>query len=246
MKNVSSKIIFYLILLSTIIAKAEVGPSHYYGAWTTEFEIDGELYECTKTYTPTYFIYGIYAKKDNSFYAAGGGSWVITKKGISETFEFNSIDSSLVGTTMVITINNHESEPLVTQTKVSGVVTKVVWMRLDKGESPLFGAWRITERERNGTMSKMTMGPRKTMKVLSGSRFQWAAYNVETKQFMGTGGGTFTAKDGKYTENIGFFSRDNSRVGAKLDFDYEIDGNEWHHKGLSSKGQPIYEIWTKQ
>ena len=91
MKNISSQVTFYLILLSAIIAKAEVGPSHYYGAWTTEFEIDGELYEGIKTYTPTYFIYGIYAKKDNSFYAAGGGSWVITKKGISETFEFNSI-----------------------------------------------------------------------------------------------------------------------------------------------------------
>jgi hypothetical protein len=247
MKNVSYNIVFCLILLSSIMAKAQVEPSHYYGAWTTEIEIDGELYECIKTYTPTYFIYGVYAKKDNSFYSAGGGSWVITKKGITETYEFNSMDSSSVGTTVGVIINNHESEPLITHTKVGGVVdTKVVWMRLDKEESPLFGAWRITDRERNGTMSKMKMGPRKTYKVLSGTRFQWAAYNVETKQFMGTGGGTYTAKDGKYTENIGFFSRDNSRVGATLGFDYEIDGNEWHHKGLSSKGQPIYEIWTKQ
>ena len=28
--------------------------------------------------------------------------------------------------------------------------------------------------------------------------------------------------DGKYTENIEFFSRDNNRVGASLSFDYEI------------------------
>ena len=26
------------------------------------------------------------------------------------------------------------------------------------------------------------------MKILSGSRFQWIAYNTETRQFMGTGG----------------------------------------------------------
>jgi hypothetical protein len=79
---------------------------------------------------------------------------------------------------------------------------------------------------------------------LSGTRFQWIAYNTETRQFMGTGGGTYSTKDGKYTENIDFFSRDNSRVGASLQFDFELKDNDWHHKGLSSKGDPIYEIWS--
>ena len=82
------------------------------------------------------------------------------------------------------------------------------------------------------------------MKILSGTRFQWIAFNTETKEFMGTGGGTYSTVDGKYTENIDFFSRDNSRVGASLEFDYELNGDEWHHKGLSNKGDPIYEIWN--
>ena len=43
------------------------------------------------------------------------------------------------------------------------------------------------------------------MKILTGSRFQWIAYNTETKQFFGTGGGSYTAKNGVYTENIEFF-----------------------------------------
>ncbi|MEM8527706.1 MAG: hypothetical protein AAGG68_23895, partial [Bacteroidota bacterium] len=64
-----------------------------------------------------------------------------------------------------------------------------------------------------------------------------------TKQFLGTGGGTYTAKDGKYVEHITFFSRDDSRVGASLAFDYEVIDGNWHHRGLSSKGKPIYEIW---
>ena len=82
------------------------------------------------------------------------------------------------------------------------------------------------------------------MKILSGTRFQWIAYNTETKEFMGSGGGTYTTKEGKYTENIEFFSRDDSRVGASLQFDYELKDGDWHHSGLSSKGQPIYEIWS--
>ena len=70
------------------------------------------------------------------------------------------------------------------------------------------------------------------------------AYNTETKQFMGTGGGTYTARDKEYTENIEFFSRDSSRVGASLSFEFDVENGEWHHKGLSSKGDPIHEIWT--
>ena len=93
-------------------------------------------------------------------------------------------------------------------------------------------------------MRTMQMGPRKTFKVCSGTRFQWAAYNVETKQFSGTGGGTYTFKDGKYTENIKFFSRDNSRVGMSLEFDFELNEGKWHHKGYSSKGDPMHEVWS--
>jgi hypothetical protein len=51
--------------------------------------------------------------------------------------------------------------------------------------------------------------------------------------------------NGKYTENILFFSRDNSRVGAQLTFDGKIEDGNWHHSGLSSKGDPIYEIWSR-
>jgi hypothetical protein len=52
--------------------------------------------------------------------------------------------------------------------------------------------------------------------------------------------------DGKYTEKIEFFSRDNNRVGAELSFEAEVKGKEWIHSGKSSKGDPIKEIWTLQ
>jgi hypothetical protein len=99
----------------------------------------------------------------------------------------------------------------------------------------------------NGEIKWRTPGVRKTMKILSGTKFQWIAYNTETKEFFGTGGGSYTTTpDGKYTENIEFFSRDNSRVGASLQFDFSIQDGNWRHKGLSSKGDPIDEIWTQR
>ena len=90
-------------------------------------------------------------------------------------------------------------------------------------EQDLDGAWLFATRgpdtgqERRGDESA-----RKTLKFLQDGYFQWIAYNTETMKFSGTGGGMYTAKDGNYTEIIQYFSRDNSRVGAVLEFNYEI------------------------
>lgn len=94
-------------------------------------------------------------------------------------------------------------------------------------------------------MHTIPEGDRKTLKILSGTRFQWIAVNTATGDFFGTGGGTYTFENGKYTENIEFFLRDSTRVGKSLSFNDEVKNGQWHHKGLSSKGDPIYEIWEK-
>lgn len=118
--------------------------------------------------------------------------------------------------------------------------------RIDNGTpGTLQGAWLMSGRVSNGeTQLRDTNRPRKTMKILSGTRFQWIAYNTETKEFMGTGGGVYSTIDGEYTETIEFFSRDDSRVGANLKFNYSLVDGNWHHSGLSSKGDPIHEIWS--
>jgi hypothetical protein len=92
----------------------------------------------------------------------------------------------------------------------------------------------------------MPLAARKTIKLLTAKKFQWAAINTSTGEFFGTGGGSYTFENGKYTEHIEFFSRDNSRVGASLQFSDTLQGKRWIHSGLSSKGDPIYEIWTRE
>src|SRR3546814_4443688 len=101
---------------------------------------------------------------------------------------------------------------------------------------------RISDWSSDVCSSDLPLRARRTLKILTGTRFQWAAINVETGEFSGTGGGTYTFKNGKYTENIEFFSRDNSRVGMSLSFEGDLQGDDWHHQGKSSKGDPIYEI----
>jgi hypothetical protein len=124
---------------------------------------------------------------------------------------------------------------------------KKEWKQLDNGQpGALYGAYFFSGRMGDdGQISSYTPGARRTLKILSGTRFQWVAYNMETKQFSGTGGGSYTTTDGKYTENIEFFSRDNSRVGASLAFNYELIDGKWHHSGKNSRGEDLYEVWSR-
>ena len=121
------------------------------------------------------------------------------------------------------------------------------WKKISLKENDLQGKWLMVGRIRNGKEQRRNLDrPRKTMKFLINGYFQWIAFNTETFQFSGSGGGKYSTKDGIYTEKIEYFSRDNSRVGAKLKFDYKLNNEEWNHIGFSSKGDPMHELWVKR
>ena len=119
------------------------------------------------------------------------------------------------------------------------------WKNISKSNDILKGKWVMSGRYNNGEFrTRNTDLPRKTMKILIDGFFQWIAFNTETLKFSGSGGGEYETIDGKYIEIIQYFSRDDSRVGAELDFNYEIKNQDWYHTGFSSKGSPINEVWT--
>ena len=214
-------------------------PVELQGAWTnSETNEAGEKITITTLVIDGYLAETYYNEKTDAFIRTFGGSWTVKDSIFSLTQEFSSIDSLSIGRT----------RDLIFDLKGDTITFKgsdKIWTRIDDGKNgELNGAWLISGRERDGSMIRRSPGARKTMKILSGSRFQWIAYNTATGKFFGTGGGTYTAENGTYTEHIEFFSRDNNRVGASLSFQYEVKENEWHHRGLSSKGKPIYEIWS--
>lgn len=189
-----------------------------------------------------YFSVVVYNKKDNTYIGTCGGSWRLEKNTFVEVQEFNTMKPERIGTEMRSEISL-KGDLLTIKTKEG----TEEFTRLDNGTpGKLAGAWLITGRMTDNGMQTITPGARKTMKILSGTRFQWIAYNSETKEFFGTGGGTYTTETGKYTENIDVFSRDNSRVGAKLEFNFALEAGNWRHSGKSSKGEPIDEVWTKR
>ena len=177
----------------------------------------------------------------NEFLFSHGGPYKISGNQIDVLVEYNSQNADQVGTHLILSYEFKDDQLILVMDD-----ERFVWNRLDNSTAPLAGVWQITDRVQEGNLVPIQRsGTRKTLKILTGSRFQWFAIDPATKLFAGTGGGTYTFVDGKYTENIDFFSRDNSRVGAALTFDGKLEEGKWHHSGLSSKGDKIYEVWGR-
>tara|TARA_R110002073_G_scaffold1630_6_gene11398 strand:+ start:189 stop:863 length:675 start_codon:yes stop_codon:yes gene_type:complete len=210
------------------------------GAWenytTSE---NGDKLRNVVIFANGYQVLTTYNATTGKFIHSNGGTWKLKGDIMTEKVEFHTDNSERVGTEVSFKV-------IITDNVIEIVDSNMKLNRIDNGvPGKLQGAWLMSGRIREGkTELRDTSRPRKTMKILSGTRFQWIAYNTETKQFMGTGGGTYTTMNGEYTENIEFFSRDDSKAGISLKFNYELIDGKWHHKGLSSKGDPIHEIWN--
>jgi hypothetical protein len=207
-----------LLIMNLLFAQAQV------------FTYDTQQNEKTITHRilmdDSYFIETQFISEPAEFILTRGGFYTMQESSISVTFEFNS---------------NFDQDGL----KRLEFGRTAQWQKVSRTAEDLNGKWlmagRMTE---EGEQRRDTSRPRKTMKFLLDGNFQWIAFNTATFQFFGSGGGYYTTDNGKYTEHIEYFSRDNSRVGAILPFDYSIKGTDWHHQGLSSKGNPIHEIWS--
>lgn len=212
------------------------------GAWERIYTSkNGQELKSVVIFSENYQTISTYELSSGKFISSNGGSWNLKANLMSETVEFDTENNERVGDKIEFEIELKENE-------LSIVDSDMIFKRIDSGKpGKLQGAWLMSGRFRDGKKQLRDVNrPRKTMKILSGTRFQWIAYNTESKQFMGTGGGTYTTINGEYKESIDFFSRDDSKAGIELKFDYDIIDNEWNHQGFSSKGDPLHEIWIKR
>ena len=188
-----------------------------------------------------YFVHSVYKKSPAEFIKTVGGFYTLSNNELKVDLEFNSDYKKDGIKSLNIPYRMKDGQLILDKGK------PMYFKSLGNAPQDLDGKWlfsgRITD---EGEERRDTSRPRKTMKFLLNGHFQWIAYNTKSFDFMGTGGGTFEANDGKYTENIAYFSKDNSRVGASLSFNYDLKGTDWHHSGKSSKGAPLNEIWTER
>lgn len=224
-----------LALLTAPISSAQLEP----GVYTAKETLDTGVRHHVLKISEDYAIHTSYNSDPAHFIQTMGGFYTIEEDSMRVTLEFNSdfektgerqhhVSYGFVSGNLIF--NGNEDRPYTRQPHLS---------------QELDGEWLFATRGPDeGQERRGDSNPRKTLKFLMDGHFQWIAYNTETMAFMGTGGGRYAAMDGAYTEVIEFFSRDDSRVGAELSFQFERMGNDWHHKGSNSRGEPMYEIWS--
>lgn len=226
-----------MLMVTAFIEKKQV-QQPLKGAWQ---QVNGDE-QTTLIITDHIFSSATYNLREKKFISSYGGIYSGTQNKLSVAIEWNNVDSTAVGSTKSwgIQFNND-------QLTIEGSTGS--WKRLDDGTpGALAGDWIITGSYTNDQVSKRRnpFYPRRTMKVLSGKYFQWIAYNVPTKQFFDTGGGTYTTENGKYTETIHFFTKTAASVGKVLAFDYSFVDGDWRHKGLKSTGGVMDECWSRR
>ena len=228
------KIICSLILLASI---GQGFAQNVQGAWKRNLDTAVQYL----TIVDNYFSIATFSVSDKKFISTRGGTAVIKDGKMAGIIEFNTADKTEVKTNYMYDFQSKGKK-----LKLAAEGVQLNWELVDNASDALSGNWKIIGREQDSNIIPIKPGARKTIKILSGTRFQWIAINSETGDFFGTGGGNYSFSNGTYTENIEFFSRDSSRVGASLSFNAEIKNGDWHHSGLSSKGDKIYEIWSRK
>ena len=242
MKKHIHKIKFTLTLSVLILINLFSYAQSPVGAWERFYDDeDGNNIRSVVIFSEKFQSIVMYNAKTGEFIYSNGGTWELNGNMMTEKVEFDTANSERVGDELTF-------EVIITNNSLSIPDANWEFSKIDDGmPGELNGAWLMSGRYRNGEKQmRSTDRPRKTMKILSGTRFQWIAFDTEKKEFKGTGGGTYTTINGKYSEKIEFFSRDNSRVGMNLEFNYNIDKGNWIHKGKTSKGDPLHEIWVKR
>ena len=181
---------------------------------------------------------------DNSnkrFHYTWGGPIEGQNQNVNVLVEYNSQDSTAIGKNVLLPYRIQKDS-----LRLKTADTYHLYVKQKRLPQELDALWRITSRQQEGKMHDIPKTDRKTIKILVDGYFQWIAINPAQKGFYGTGGGDYQYDHNRYVEKIQFFSRDNNRVGQVLNFEGAIVNGAWHHKGKSSKGDDIYEIWSKE
>jgi hypothetical protein len=230
------------ILLNTL----QVFTQTLNGAWrlveVDDMPVDKEI---IKLYSNSYFTYSAYDKATGEFFAAKGGLYNLDHLSYEEHLEIDSEEPKHSGTTIIYKATIKDDSLFITNLKTG---EKQRWLKFDEADNyEVSFCWRIHKKKDEGDESWRTIeyAPRKTLKMVTNSRYQVLAFNSKTGKFVGSSGGHWTGSGDNYIENIEFFSKDQSNVGRSLKFKRTFEEGLWLHTGKTTKGEIMLEKWHR-
>jgi hypothetical protein len=143
---------------------------------------------------------------------------------------------AFVGTMLLAAITSTRAE---TPTKIE-TDEKVLRERL-------VGSWKILSASFNGKPSKLH-AESVTIKHITPVHIIWIGYQPEQRQIFRSSGGSWTIRDGKYSETMRYGIGENFReksFGKSFSFDCRFEGNKWIQSGTMPDGTVLEEIWQR-
>ena len=214
------------------------------GAWESITTVDGQKIRRVMIFTEERVITATYDAVSSGFISVRLEEWkVLGSSELVLLLEFDSDYPEAYGGEYIA--------PLALQDSVM-TLDEESWTRLDaSATNNIAGIWTIIgRRDETGEMQHRSVDhPRRRYKLLSDNRFHWLAYNIETRNFSGTGGGSYFLDGDDYIEYIEFLSYDPGYVGDSVRFKMSLEGDTWIHQGLlgdeSTVEEVIDEIWVR-
>lgn len=115
------------------------------------------------------------------------------------------------------------------------------------GSQPHLGAWQLVS-YKYGDSTKWSDAPvdQRRIKLITEGHFTWVAYEAATGKVQSMAGGTFTLKDGAYTESIEYAGEGmTDYFGKKQSFTIRVEGDKLHQSGKLSDGTKVEEVWQR-
>jgi hypothetical protein len=109
----------------------------------------------------------------------------------------------------------------------------------------LVGTWRMASAKFGGQESDLPQMS-VTFKHVTPAGFMWLSHDKDGL-ITRAAGGTYTLRNGKYTEKIEYGMGDDFEVikKAKISFTCKVEGDKWNHTGELPNGTTIEEVWER-
>lgn len=206
-----------------------------------------------KIYTGGRFAFIYFDTKTGKFQGAGGGTYTVDNSKFSEKLEYFSWDSTAVGTSQTFDFkiegNRFIQSGLLNSEKYKDYEIKEVYEKVEDGISaakskhPLIGVWNIESAQYGPEKTDIQKVYGKVIKIITPGHFVTAFFNPDTKQFNGSGFGTWKVEGNNYTEKVLMFSWDDTMVNTEPKFTWEVKNNKFHQRGkIDSKEYQDYTI----
>jgi len=157
-----------IILTLTILLSFIINAQNPVGAWERiHTSKNGKELKSVVIFSESHQSISIYESKTGRLVHSNGGTWELKGKTMTEVVEFDTDNPERVGSAVVFDINIDDEF-------LEIVGSEMKFSRLDNGApGDLNGAWLMSARIRDGKKQERDISrPRKTMKILSGTRFQ--------------------------------------------------------------------------